>query len=277
MRGIRLVIERGLPRKLKTVAVTINKHELWSMKRFAQEELGLEFRFDAMINPRIDCSRAPLAVRLTPQEVVELDLDDPKRCAEWRRFAQKFCGAGYFPDHRDQLYHCGGGVSSFAVDPYGNLSICTLSQRDRYDLRAGSFQEGWDNYILWVRQKKTTRMTECVTCGIKPMCGMCPANGELENGDPEEPVDFLCQVAHLRAYALGIRVPPHGDCEYCEGGSSYRALMGSVSRLLESMPPNKTMSVAQGGEVTLGDVQSNGSSSVFAGRAAGLQGARKRI
>ena len=50
------------------------------------------------------------------------------------------------------------------------------------------------------------------------MCGMCPANGELENGDPEAPVDFLCRVAHLRAHAFGLAVAPHGECEYREGG-----------------------------------------------------------
>jgi hypothetical protein len=50
---------------------------------------------------------------------------------------------------------------------------------------------------------------------------MCPAEGELEQGDPESPVDFLCQVAHLRSYALDISVRPHGECEYCEGGDSY--------------------------------------------------------
>jgi hypothetical protein len=48
------------------------------------------------------------------------------------------------------------------------------------------------------------------------VCGMCPANGELENRDAEEPVDFLCQVAHLRSKALGIPVKPHGVCKYCE-------------------------------------------------------------
>jgi hypothetical protein len=63
------------------------------------------------------------------------------------------------------------------------------------------------------------------------MCGMCPANGELENCDPEEPVDFLCQVAHLRAYALGLRVSPHGECDYCEGGVMYDHLMQSLARI----------------------------------------------
>jgi hypothetical protein len=44
---------------------------------------------------------------------------------------------------------------------------------------------------------------------------MCPANGELENEDPEAPVDFLCEVAHLRATTFGVPVRPHGDCEFC--------------------------------------------------------------
>ena len=38
----------------------------------AEEELGVEFKVDGQINPRIDCSQSPLAVRLTPEEVVAL-------------------------------------------------------------------------------------------------------------------------------------------------------------------------------------------------------------
>jgi hypothetical protein len=67
------------------------------------------------------------------------------------------------------------------------------------------------------------------------MCGMCPATGDLENGGPEEPVDFLCQVAHLRAYSMGIPVPPHGDCEYCEGASGHLALMSQAAALKEKL------------------------------------------
>src|SRR5262249_26014399 len=61
-------------------------------------------------------------------------------------------------------------------------------------------------------------------------------NGELENGDAETPVDYLCRVAHLRAYAMGLPVRPHGDCEYCEGGSGYDALMHSVPALQKIVP-----------------------------------------
>jgi radical SAM protein with 4Fe4S-binding SPASM domain len=215
MRGIRLLMERKLPLKLKTMVITINKHEIWNIKRFVEEDLDLEFRFDAMINPCIDCSHDPLAVRLSPQEVVALDLQDPKRMAEWRKFCERFNGPIHSPEHIDELYHCGGGNNAFAIDPYGMLRICELS-RDAYDLRRGSFLEGWKNFIINSRQKRITRETKCVHCEIKALCGMCPANADLENRDPEEPVDFLCHVAHLRSKALGIQVKPHGECEYCK-------------------------------------------------------------
>jgi radical SAM protein with 4Fe4S-binding SPASM domain len=215
MRGIHLIRQRRLPLKLKTMAVTLNKHELWEMKQFVEEKLGLEFRFDAMINPCLDCSQRPLAVRLTPQEVVDLDLRDPKRVMEWKKFAEKFNGSLHLPGRFDELYHCGGGMNSFAIDPYGMLSICILSNGNAYDLRRGSFRDGWERFIFDLRQKRMTRQTKCVHCEIKAMCGMCPANGELESRDAEEPVDFLCRVAHLRAKALGLPIKSHGECEHC--------------------------------------------------------------
>ena len=65
---------------------------------------------------------------------------------------------------------------------------------------------------------------------------MCPANGELENGDAEAPVDFLCRTAHLRAYTFGFPVAPHGECEYCAGGSRYDELMAASAALHASGP-----------------------------------------
>jgi radical SAM protein with 4Fe4S-binding SPASM domain len=231
MRGIRLLKERGLPLKLKTMAIKPNIHELWEMKQFVEEDLGLEFKFDAMINARFDSSRGPLAVRLTPQEVVGLDLMDPHRALEWKRFDERFTCQAASSEKANELYHCGGGINSFAIDPYGMLRLCILSQNPSYNLREGRFQEGWEGFLSEVRQKRVTRHSKCVACEIKAMCGMCPANGELENRDPEDPIDFFCQVAHLRAYAFEIPVPPHGECEYCKGGSRYGELMQMVEKL----------------------------------------------
>jgi len=168
---------------------------------------------------------------------VEFDVQDPARMADWRLFARQFLRPVHPPELSHQLYHCGGGVDSFAINPYGEMSICVLSQRDTYDLRAGSVREGWETFLRRLRDTRpVTRATKCTACELKAMCGMCPANGELENGDPEAPVDFLCQVAHLRAYAFGLPLAPHGGCEYCEGGEGYERLMDAAARLKNGTP-----------------------------------------
>jgi radical SAM protein with 4Fe4S-binding SPASM domain len=230
MRGIRLLLDRGLPLKLKTVAVTINKHEVGAMQKLAGN-LGVEFKFDAMMNPRIDCSASPLAVRLAPHEIVELELDDAQRVAEWKSLATEFAPPPVPEGETGTVYECGGGVNSFAIDPYGDLSICVLSQNDRYNVRDGSLAQGWDEFLRNVRAKPATRPTKCTNCAMRSLCGMCAANGELENGDPEEPVDFLCHVAHLRAQTFGIDVRPHGACEYCEGGERYEMVRMTAEAL----------------------------------------------
>ena len=231
MRGIRLLMERRLPLALKTVGVTINKHEIGAMKRFAEEELGLAFKFDSMINPRIDCSQSPLAVRLRPEEVVELDLQDPERAGEWKQLYANSSRPMLPPQQDEEVYHCGGGTNSFAIDPQGQMSICVLSHMDTYNWRTGSFREGWEQFLYKVRQKKVTRITKCAACGIKTLCNMCPATGELEYGDPEEPVDYFCHVTHLRAHTLDLPVPPHGDCAYCEGGARYHEVVRAAEAL----------------------------------------------
>lgn len=226
MRGIQLLLARNLPLKLKTVAVSVNKHEVYDMKDFAAD-LGVPFTFDAMMNPRIDCSAAPLSVRLTPVETVELDLRDPARITAYRglgseRYAQHASTAD------TPIYECGGGSESWAIDPYGNLSICVISHQDEFNLREHTFGEAWEMLSV-PRNKRATRPTKCTTCAMKPVCGMCPAQGELENGDPEAPVDFLCHTAHLRAAVMGFDIPPHGDCEYCAGGAQHHVIIREAS------------------------------------------------
>jgi len=199
------------------------------MKQFAEEELGVEFKFDSLINPRIDCSRSPLAVRLSPEEVVALDFHSPRVAREYREMAERDLLRPPVLQGMNTVYSCGGGMKSFAVDPYGQMTICVLSHQQAYDLRSGSLREGWDNFLLQARNRQRTRPSKCHACRITSLCSMCPANGELENGDPESPVEFLCQVAHLRAMALGFAVPPHGECDCC--GAEHDAMAESAARI----------------------------------------------
>jgi radical SAM protein with 4Fe4S-binding SPASM domain len=231
IRGIRLLLERGLPLKLKTVPTSVNQHEVFEMKRMAEEDFHVEFKFDSLLNPRIDCSQSPIAVRLSPEEVVALDFFEPSRGEEYRRLIEREKGLSPTNPDENHRYTCGGGLSGCAIDPTGNMSICVISHQQDHNIRSKGFREGWEGRLLEIRNQPRTRPTICDRCQIRSICGMCPAMAELENGDPESPVDFLCQVAHLRAYTLGCDVPEHGDCGCCKPGDLHDGLLASAKHI----------------------------------------------
>ncbi len=232
LRGIQLLRERGLPLKLKTVATSVNKHEVTSMRRFAEEELGVEFKMDGQINPRIDCSQSPLAVRLTPEEVVALDMSAPKGMREYRRLAERDLQNPPNLAQSDTVYFCGGGMNGFAINAYGEVGICVISQQETFSIRGVGVRQVWEESLLQLRNRKRTRVTKCIECRIQSLCGMCPANGEMENGDRESPVEFLCHVAHLRAATIGVEIPLHGECEFCAGGFRHDEVLESAQRIV---------------------------------------------
>jgi radical SAM protein with 4Fe4S-binding SPASM domain len=232
VRGIKLLKERGLPLKLKTVATSVNKHEVLAMRQFAEEEIGVEFKMDGQINPRIDCSQSPLGVRLTPEELVALDMNAPKGMSEYRRLAKRDLENPPNLQQSDTVYFCGGGVGGFALNAYGEMGICVISQQDTFGVRETGLRQVWEGSLAEIRNRKRTRVTKCVECRIQSLCGMCPANGEMENGDKESPVEFLCHVAHLRAAVIESEVPAHGDCNFCAGGSEHASVVESARRIL---------------------------------------------
>ena len=196
--GIDLLVERGLPLKLKTVAMKLNHREIGEMKALAGS-LGVSFRFDPALNPRLDGGREPTELRLTPEEVLALDLSDEARWAALREASDRLTGP---PPSPGSLFACGAGMGSFHVDASGGLSLCIMAREPSYDLREGTFREGWLGPLREAREARRTRVTECTRCDLGSLCGQCPGWARIETGDAEEPVPFLCEIAHLRAERL---------------------------------------------------------------------------
>ncbi|HDL63869.1 MAG TPA: radical SAM protein [Proteobacteria bacterium] len=195
--AIKLLKERSIPFGLKSVISTINHKEIRGMKTFA-EGMGKELRFDALICSELNGSHNGIKYRLSPQEIIQLDYKDPEKWQEWLSFDCRQWG----PVQSDRLYKCGGGLYSFHVSSAGQLGLCVLDTNFRYDLIKGSFQEGWEQFIPWVRKKIGQKNIECSNCEIRAICSICPAWSTLETGSPENKVEFLCQIAHLRATLL---------------------------------------------------------------------------
>jgi radical SAM protein with 4Fe4S-binding SPASM domain len=211
MKAIKLLAEKKIPLKLKTMVTTLNKDELWKIKEFA-ESLRVDFRFDPNISPRIDGSKEPCKLRIPAEEVIQLDLIDGRRAKDWKDFCQKYWGKV----KADLLYNCGAGISSFNIDPYGRLGACEVSRTPSYNLRQGTFKQGWFEFLSDLREQKFVRNTKCRQCDLISLCGQCPGWGQIENGDPESPVEYLCQIAHLRAKVF--KTDMSGALTYNKGG-----------------------------------------------------------
>ena len=195
VRGIELLLERGLRLNLKSVLLRSNCHELEAMQAFA-ERLGVSFRFDGLLWPRLDSGQAALAERLSPAEVVALDLGYPERQREYEDLVSR---AGPGPARAERVYACGAGQRSFHVDCAGRLSVCMMSRRPAYDLLHGSFQEGWEEVLGAELSRVRTLDTPCQACTVGVLCTQCPGWSQMVHGDDETPVDYVCEIGRLRA------------------------------------------------------------------------------
>jgi radical SAM protein with 4Fe4S-binding SPASM domain len=193
---------RGVPLKLKTMALTLNQHEVADMENFARG-IGVTFRFDGFLNPRVDCgANRNGELQLTPAQVVALDLDNPDRMEDFRKFCERSCqpeeGAS-----AEFVYTCGAGENSFTIDPYGNMQMCQLSRRHSYSLKeGGEFKEGWNDFFPKLRSRKWQHNDACRKCNLMPLCGSCPGAAEMETGDIEGMIPHFCEITHLRAHAV---------------------------------------------------------------------------
>ena len=194
LRGIELLLERQLPLKLKTMLMTVNQHELGEMQTYAKS-LGVDFRFDPILNAGLDGSSLPTTLRLSPDEIVAIERADPGRARHWpesfkRSINQKF--------DQQKLFTCSAGINSFHIDSFGQLCLCITARHPSYDLRADTFRRGWEEFFLQLRSLEHGQDYACGSCDLRPICAQCPAQALLEQGDPEMRVEFLCQVTSRR-------------------------------------------------------------------------------
>ena len=197
MNGIKKILEASIKLKIKSMAMTINQHELEAMDRMARA-LGCEFRFDPMINKRIDDNHFsdPVKYRISPEDVVRLDNAYPKRLEEWKRFCDKFVGE---PIKDDRLYKCGAGLGTVHCDPYGIVKCCMMITRDGFSIREHEIKWIWEEGILSTISQKKDFSLPCDDCHLGNLCGQCAAWSILESGDIKKEVAYLCKIAKIRS------------------------------------------------------------------------------
>ena len=197
IRGISKIIDAGIKLKLKTMALTINQHEIEAMDRMAQE-MRCEFRFDTMINKRLDSNNYsdPAAYRISTEDTVRLDTEFPQRMKEFKEFCERMVRA---PVKSDRLINCGAVWSSIQILPNGMVLPCSMLIKMGLSIRERALKEIWEVHFQKLIDLKRTSFLKCDNCTLQNLCGQCAGWSLVEDGEVEREVQYLCDIAQKRA------------------------------------------------------------------------------
>jgi MoaA/NifB/PqqE/SkfB family radical SAM enzyme len=197
MRGIRLLAERGIPLEIKTVALTVNAHEIQAISDYAAS-IGASFRYDPLIHARYDGDTSPSKFRMPAARICRIEEQLDGMQDYWKRICRRY--GRILPDE-DRLFTCGGGRCSCTVNPWGRMQVCSMPGKDSYDLKTGSFAHGWNEFIpgLIGRKRIRPRPKQCRDCVMSAVCSQCPPWAYLETGDEEKMVGYICDLFTERA------------------------------------------------------------------------------
>ena len=157
MNAIRLLIERRVPLVIKTTAMTLNRKEILDIKRYVQRLGSVGYKLGEDMRPALDGSDGPFRFSLTPEEVEALNRQDPQ-------LSHETCQRESVP-----APPCRSGMRSFHIDAYGCLQLCSGNRIQGYDLRHGSFKEGFYEYLPtfgcpWKGEAAPMLLQPSVTC-----------------------------------------------------------------------------------------------------------------
>jgi radical SAM protein with 4Fe4S-binding SPASM domain len=193
-RGIRSLVDGGVRVGLKTMILRDNLHEVALLDQMARE-LGVSFRLDPLVTPRLDGDRSPLIQRVDPSTAVALELGTEKRMSDASLFVERQSAIVPTTD----LYQCGAGAIGFHLDPQGVLRPCLMSRTVVFDAAALGFSTAWGSLTTLVGGLKRDETSECITCGWRTTCGYCPGLLALEDDPVQHSSSYICRLGEHRS------------------------------------------------------------------------------
>lgn len=194
--GLERLATAGIRFRLKSVLLKPLEGDLTALQALA-DRFQVAWRVDPAVFPSLNGSRTPLEYRMDPEKAARFEMQDARRQKDWIRYlaSRPSC------DTSSRLYCCGAGMTSFYVTAEGRLQPCMMVDAFSGDLRRESFATLWHNTIGGITHAAVGH-SKCMACDLRLYCGICPAFAQLETGDAQAPVPYLCRLGAARRSAL---------------------------------------------------------------------------
>ncbi len=205
LHSIQMLKENNIPFELKFIAMRQNIKDLYKVRELGIN-LGVNMVIGFDVRPMVDGSQEPVIFRVTPEEAFEFDVKDELRRSFWEQVAaEEFEEENGMRERQIQyrtlnrcLYPCSVAQQFVFITSNGLMQGCVKTAYDQYDLRNGSFDEGWEYLKEKFIEPKASSTFKCLSCDKKKYCEQCTANFVLEYGNAEQVDPFFCSIATMR-------------------------------------------------------------------------------
>lgn len=201
--GLELLKKYNIPFQLKAIILRDNINELEKMRKVA-EKYNVPIKLFTCIRPYNDGTRTPLNHMLSNEEIISLESKDKYICEYYQNKKDSYIVKGLSERQKQcNTYLCRIAQNSFFITYDGVLNGCVRSRKHGYDLKKGSFEEGWKYlYETFVKPREKV-IFPCSECKLMNYCDFCPGEFEIETGSPTIAPINLCKLAHLRKKKFG--------------------------------------------------------------------------
>ena len=192
IRGIEALVKYRVPLGLKSTLTRQNVGGLEAMRQMAHD-WGLPFSASWLLSGRRDGGPSDVAdCRMSALECVELEATDRASATDWVEAAQRESDLG---NHEN--FYCQAGKAAYVINPYGEMNPCIdLTHPAARPLEIG-FDAAWKAVQSFVDTAPPLH-ADCLACDARGFCNRCPAWSEMETGNLNEPVPYLCEIAFAR-------------------------------------------------------------------------------
>ena len=205
MDALELLQKNEINYELKFVAMEQNIGDLYKVREFGNK-LGVPMVVILDVHPMSDGSTEPVSLRLTPEEAFDFDIKDKGRNQFWKDVAKELLTGEIqtLPQRtkerfsKGHLYPCSIANQHVFITSDLKMQGCVRASYRKFDLRRGSFDEGWQYLQNEFIEKKSSDDYKCNKCENIRFCEHCVANFMLAYGDEEHVDPFFCKVAELR-------------------------------------------------------------------------------
>jgi radical SAM protein with 4Fe4S-binding SPASM domain len=192
-----MIRKQKIPLKIKTMITKQNLEEFHNIKKFIQD-LGMRFKFDYQIFPRLNRDLTPCSLRIDPREALVIE-----GRLGLGRIEREYCLAATFTEQKSEknryIFRCAAGsTDGFNVDPYGKMFFCHAIRRPAMDLlNGGNIKKCLYELFAQTRLREFKTDSKCRDCEIAQLCSRCPGKAYLETNDMEAPLEWHCELTHL--------------------------------------------------------------------------------